>query len=364
MDILEKGRLSILHGTPGLGNSTLARIMAQFKPCTLFYEAEYPELLCFLSPAAARAFMERRHRMDPLLLGGEMDRQGVEMVCYGEEQYPSWLTCIHNPPQLLYYRGRIELAQGSCMAIVGSRTATQYGRKIARDFAAQLAGRGLVIVSGLARGIDSQAHQGALEAGGDTISVLGSGINVVYPRENTNLYNEICRQGLMISEFPWQTPPLPNHFPMRNRIISGLSLGVLVVEARLKSGALITADFALEQGREVFAIPGPISSSNSAGTNHLIQQGAKLITCIEDILEEYYGPAPGAAAASIIQPALPMYTEAEKQLMSQMGFDKCHRDDLLRLTGLAPSDLSLALLKLELEGIVQSLPGNYYVKIG
>lgn len=364
MDILEKGRLSILHGTPGLGHIALARIMAQFKPCTPFYEAGYPELQCFLSATVAQAFMERRRRLDPLLLGCEMDRQGVEIVCYGEEQYPSWLTYIPNPPQLLYYRGRLELAQGSCLAIVGSRAATQYGRKIARAFAKQLAGSKMIIVSGMARGIDSQAHQGALEAGGYTISVLGSGINVVYPRENTNLYNEICRQGLVISEFPWHTPPLPNHFPMRNRIISGLSMGVLVVEARLQSGALITADFALEQGREVFAVPGPIGSPNSAGTNHLIQQGAKLVTCIEDILEEYYGPAPNAAAASITPAALPMYSEAEEKLITQMGFDKCHRDDLLRLTGLAPGDLSLALLKLELEGIVQSLPGNYYVKIG
>lgn len=364
MDILEKGRWAILHGTAGVGNKALERIIGLYRPLRLFFEAPPEEVGRFLPAAAAQSFLVRRRNLDPLLLGQEMEAEGTEIVLHGDEYYPPLLTHIPNPPQILYYRGQIGLVRGSCIAVVGSRKATEYGRKVAREFAAQLADKGFVIVSGLARGIDSQAHQGALKVNGDTISVLGCGINVVYPRENTRLYGEICLNGLVMSEFPWHSPPLPAHFPMRNRIISGLSLGVLVVEARVNSGALITADFALEQGRDVFAIPGPVSSPNSAGTNHLIQQGAKLTTCIDDIVEEYYEPGPKADAAGISQPSLPMYSVAEEKITDQMGFEKCHRDDLLRLTGLAPGDLSLALLKLELEGIVQSLPGNYYVRIG
>jgi DNA processing protein len=364
MERAEKGRLSILHGTPGLGNKTLRRIMAEYTTCEPFYRAPRSALQNFLPPAVADAFIERRRRLDPLTIGSMLDSQGVDIIWPGEKRYPFSLRQIPNPPQLLYCRGRVELIQGQCLAVVGSRKATQYGRKVARELALKLAGRGLTIVSGLARGIDSQAHLGALEAGGATVSVLGSGINIVYPRENQALYQQICSEGLVISEFPWSTPPLPNHFPMRNRIISGLSLGVLVVEARKQSGALITADFALEQGREVFAVPGPISSLHSAGTNSLIKQGAKLVTCVDDVLEEFPGWAPAEPAAGLVQPALPIYEDTENLVLMHMGFEKCHRDELLRLTGLQPGDLSLILLKLELEGIVQSLPGNYYVKIG
>ncbi len=356
--------MAILHATPGVGNRVLGQILKHRGSLDIFYEAAASEIGNFLPPAACSAFLKRRQELEPLAVGNELDQLGVEIVCYDDEQYPAWLAQIPNPPQLLYYRGRIELAQQCCLAVVGSRQATAYGLKIAYSFATELAQQGVVIVSGLARGIDSRAHQGALKAAGDTISVLGCGINVVYPRENAKLYEKICQSGLVITEFPWQTPPLANHFPQRNRIISGISRGVLVVEARLKSGALITVDFALEQGREVFAIPGPISSPNSAGTNYLIQQGAKLTTCIEDILEEYFEPTAKTPQVGVSQPALPMHTEAEEVIIRQMSFEKCHCDDLLRLTGLAPADLNLALLKLELEGIVQSLPGNYYLKIG
>ena len=177
-------------------------------------------------------------------------------MCWVRSAYPAALKRYPTRRNCSTVAGRLELGQGPGVAIVGSRKATQYGRKVARELAYQLAEKGLTIISGLARGIDSQAHLGALEAGGTTISVLGSGINIVYPRDNLDLYQRICQKGLVISEFPWDAPPLPNHFPLRNRIISGLALGVLVVEAREKSGALITADFALEQGREVFAVPG------------------------------------------------------------------------------------------------------------
>lgn len=364
MDSAEKGRLSILHGTPGLGNRLLAGLMASFGSCQAIFQASNSVLQGLLPSAVAAAFGERRNCLDPIQIGREMDEMGVDIIVLGEARYPLSLQHIPNPPYLLYVCGKVQLGQEPGLAVVGSRRATQYGRKTAREFSAQLAARGFTIVSGLARGIDSQAHQGALEVGGNTISVLGAGINIIYPRENYPLYREICERGLVVSEFPWDTPPLPNHFPMRNRIISGLSLGVVVVEAQHRSGALITADFALEQGREVFAIPGPISSPYSAGTNHLIKQGAKLVTSVEDILEEFPGYGASATAAAPVQPSLSLHDAVEERVLNSMGYERCHRDELLRLSGLQPGDLSLALLKLELEGIVQSLPGNYYVKIG
>jgi DNA processing protein len=365
MDSLEKGRLSILHGTPGLGNKILAGLLAKFASCEEIFHASPIALQGLLPPTVAVALQERRRRLDAVQIAAEMDKLGVDIVLLGEERYPPQLRHIHNPPPILYMRGRVELAPTPGLAVVGSRRATQYGRKTAREFAKQLASRGLTIISGLARGIDSQAHQGALEAEGNTISVLGSGINIIYPRENAALYREISERGLVMSEFPWNTPPLANHFPMRNRIISGLSLGVLVVEAQQKSGALLTVEFALEQGREVFAIPGPITSPYSMGTNQMIKEGAKLAAGAEDILEELPGYQPDASAADQLrQPSLPWHDEAEQLLLRHMDYERRHRDELLRVSGLTCGDLSLALLKLELEGIVQSLPGNYYVKIG
>ncbi len=363
MDSVEKGRLSILHGTPGIGNKLLSGLLGKYT-CEDLFRSSPTVLQDILPPMVAAALVERMRNLDPVQIGASMDDMGVDMIMWGEPGYPLQLQHIHNPPQILYVRGRAELGSEPGLAVVGSRRATQYGRKNAREFSAQLAAQGLTIVSGLARGIDSQAHQGALDAGGNTISVLGSGINIIYPRENAPLYQQICERGLVVSEFPWDTPPLANHFPMRNRIISGLSLGVLVVEAQQKSGALITVDFALEQGREVFAIPGPISSPYSMGTNQLIKQGAKLVSGVEDILEELPGYQPVATEKAPEQMSLPLHDRARQLILIHLGYERCHRDELLRVSGLNPGELSLALLKLELEGIVQSLPGNYYVKIG
>ena len=245
MDSAEKGRLSILHGTPGVGNNSLRRIMAEFSDLEAFFSAPRSTLERFLPPAAVEAFIERCRGLDPLSIGEMMNSQAVDIVVLGEERYPAALKNIPNPPQLLYCRGQVELGQGPGVAIVGSRKATQYGRKVARELAYQLAEKGLTIISGLARGIDSQAHLGALEAGGTTISVLGSGINIVYPRDNL---------GFILSEYAkgignQRIPPgdaftfCSNYFSAQSHYFK-LALGVLVVRPEKKSGASITADFA------------------------------------------------------------------------------------------------------------------------
>lgn len=211
---------------------------------------------------------------------------GLKIITQDDQVYPENLKNIYDPPMLLYVKGELKPEDKLSMAIVGSRRASFYGLSCAEKFASDLAGKGITIVSGMARGIDSYAHKGALKAGGRTIAVIGSGFNNIYPPENKKLAEEIAKCGAVISEFPLDMLPKKENFPRRNRIISGLSLGVLVVEAARNSGALITADFALEQGREVFALPGKVDSNTSFGTNGLIKQGAKLVSGVDDILEE------------------------------------------------------------------------------
>jgi len=218
----------------------------------------------------------------------------------------------------------------------------------------------IVVVSGLARGIDSEAHRGALETG-RTVAVLGCGLDVVYPPENDKLYSDIAANGAVISEFPRHTGPEPGNFPMRNRIISGLCRGVVVVEAQEKSGALITADFALEQGRDVFAVPGPINSKTSVGTNNLIKQGAKLVSSLADIIEEYEVLA-GPVSKEPQQAILSFLSGEESQIMEIIANDPGHFDSLLERTGFNIGQLSTLLLQLELRGIIVALPGNYYIK--
>jgi len=210
----------------------------------------------------------------------------ISIIKHGDKGYPANLAQIHNPPAALYVNGELLKQDEAAVALVGTRRATYYGMQVCQKLAYELALQGITIVSGMALGIDTAAHKGALKAGGRTIAVLGSGHANIYPRQNINLYKEIAKSGAVVSEFPNATRPDKWHFPRRNRIISGLSLGVVVVEAPKKSGALITADFALEQGREVFALPGKISSMTSEGTNHLIKEGAKLVEDVDDIIEE------------------------------------------------------------------------------
>jgi DNA processing protein len=287
------------------------------------------------------------------------------LVAWDHPEYPKALLEVSDPPALLYCAGRIELLNRPGLAIVGSRNATAQGARNAQAFARALSDAGLTIVSGLALGVDAAAHRGGLEGQGSTIAVLGTGADVVYPPANKGLAQEIAEQGLLVSEFALGSPPAKQNFPRRNRIISGLTRGTLVVEAAIASGSLITARAALEQGREVFAIPGSIHSPLSKGCHSLIKSGAKLVESAEDVLSELAGlplqtaPLPEKSADSNAQTA----TTGAPPLLEQMGYDPIDIDSLCTRTGLSAQHVSEALLRFELEGRVASLPGGFYQRV-
>jgi len=289
----------------------------------------------------------------------------ARVITLHDQDYPLLLRNIYDPPFVIFYRGSLPQDEDITVAMVGSRKATAYGRLMAESLSKGLAEKDVWVVSGMARGIDTWSHHGCLKAGGRTVAVLGSGIDVIYPRENRGLYEEIIASGAVVSEFPLGTPPLPQHFPARNRIISGLSLGVLVVEAAEKSGSLITVDFALEQGRDVFAIPGPVTSPLSRGTHKLIRQGAKLIEKAEDILEEYIEgytegnrESPGKKKNSF---DLFTFTQEERDILELLLTSTVHFDDLVVQSGLNAPELAALLTQWEIKGLVKQIPGKYYI---
>jgi DNA processing protein len=290
-------------------------------------------------------------------------RSGVRLVTRTEDEYPVNLTHLHDPPPFLYVRGSFVPGDRIAIAIVGSRFASAYGRGVAHDLARGLAEKGVTIVSGLARGIDAEAHRAALAAGGRTIAVLGSGLDVIYPSEHRALAAEIPASGAVISEFPLGSKPDAVHFPYRNRVISGLTLGTVVVEAAENSGSLITARCALEQNREVFAVPGNITASRSRGPHRLIKDGAKLVEGIEDILSEI---APSLAPPHLTQPAAPALTlePHEALLVELFDNDPLHVDVLIARSGLTAARVLEVLLGLELKGVVTQLPGTHFALTG
>jgi DNA processing protein len=288
--------------------------------------------------------------------------QNLILLCPDDPRYPELLRSVVDSPVLLYCRGDLACLARPAVAIVGSRAATAYGKRISFELARELAGRGICVVSGMALGIDGQAHAGALAGGGQTIGVLGCGADVVYPPQHAGLFAEVAEKGLLLTEYPLGSKPEGFHFPERNRIISGLSLGVVVVEASLKSGSLITAGLALEQGREVFAVPGRIDSVKSQGAHRLLQQGAKLVHSVDDILEElslagtFAEEAPSNHPGA--QPAL--MTEAEERLWNCLDVYPLTVDELVRQSGCEPAQVLSLLLDLELKGLVRQLPGQEY----
>ncbi len=297
---------------------------------------------------------------------------GIELVTLGDPDYPSLLREIHDPPLVLYLRGRWrEAIARPCLAVVGSRRSSSYGINAAASLARDLAAQGLTIVSGLARGIDAAAHRGALDGAGLTIAVVGTGLDSTYPAEHRPLSTEIVASGAIISEFPLATPPLPQNFPYRNRILSGLCFGVLIVEAAEHSGSLITARMAAEQGRDVYAVPGNITSQTSFGPNYLIKDGAKLIQCARDVLEELPndlrsdihelsdGPSP-AVQTSIDSVIL---TEVERSVIELLSTDvPAHIDQLLLASQLSSPAMMNALLGLEMKDRIIQLPGKSFLR--
>jgi DNA processing protein len=301
--------------------------------------------------------LEERRLIDPEAQWRRLQSLKVSCLTLDCPEYPTLLKQISHPPPLLYYRGRW-VDEPAAVAVVGSRRCTVYGREAARRLAGELALAGLTVISGLALGVDTAAHQGALAADGRTVAVLGCGLDRCYPPSNTGLMKAISGCGAVLSEFPLDTLPLPQHFPQRNRIISGLSLGTVVVEATAKSGALITANYALEQNREVFAVPGPVDSPYSRGCHRLLKEGARLVESCADILEEFQMiPSAAAAAAAGSESSC---TVDEENLLNLIPYQPLHMDELIRLSGFTAEQISALLLGLELKGLIRQLPGKYF----
>ncbi|MBC8264226.1 MAG: DNA-protecting protein DprA [Anaerolineales bacterium] len=311
-----------------------------------------------LDQRALSNFMTMRSTIS---LDGEMEkieRQGAKVLTWDDPAYPPRLLNIYNPPPVIYVKGDILEEDQWAVAVVGTRVATVYGKEVARQIAGGLARNGLTIVSGLARGIDSEAHRAALDAGGRTIAVLGSGVDVIYPAESRKLAQAVINRGALVSEYAMGVQPEASNFPPRNRIISGLSLGVVVVEAGERSGALITADFALEHGREVFAVPGNIFRKKSMGTNKLIQQGAKPVLSVEDILEELNLTMVSQQAE--VRAVVPE-NETEAALLEYITADPVHVDEIGQKSGLPISQVSSTLALMELKGMVRQVGGMNYI---
>jgi len=344
---------------PGIGRVRFTQLENYFGNLESAWQAEAPDLKrSGLDTRTVHAVTSWRPKLSLEAEMEKLDRQEVQALTWHDPGYPARLKEIYDYPPLLYLRGFLLPEDEWCLAVVGTRRATTYGRQVTEEIVADLARSKITIVSGLARGVDSIAHRSALEAGGRSIAVLGSGLDVIYPSENTDLARRIIGQGALISEYPLGTRPRPENFPRRNRIMSGLSLGVLVAEAGKTSGAMITAHLAAEQNREVFAIPGSILSPVSSGTNHLIQEGAKLVTNHTDILEELNLTA--VAHQIEIKEIIPA-SDTETLLLKQLGAEPTHIDEVCRESDLPISTVSSTLAMMELKGLVKQVGAMSYV---
>jgi len=352
-----------LHMTPGLGRVGIIRLIKTFKTLDAVLEAEADDWSKFagIRKSIASGLPSADDRTFNRLVE-DLDKLNVHIVSLWDDSYPDLLRAIYDPPVLLYVRGA--LPGQDALAVVGSRMGTEAGLRVTREICAELASRGIVIVSGLARGIDSAAHEGALDAEGVTVGVLGCGIDRIYPPENGRLFRRILERGGVVSEYPPGAPPSPGHFPGRNRIISGLSRGVLIVEAAEESGSLITADFALEQGRELFAVPGSVFSGSSVGTNRLLKEGAHLVTGPADILHALWPHVPSRASRREGDDIASTLDGNERIIYELLCEEPVHIDDLVRKTRLTPMEVSAILLHLEIMGGVEQRPGMRYLRRG
>lgn len=315
-----------------------------------------------LEPQPRSNLIRMRAQIDLDAEWERVQQAGVQLLTLVDDAYPPSLKTLADPPVVLYVKGTLLPVDQNALSVVGTRKATHYGLEAAYKLSGALAKQGVTIVSGLAQGIDTAAHRGALSAGGRTIAVLGSGIDQIYPADNRDLANEITHSGALISEFPLGTAPEGRNFPRRNRVISGIALGVLVVEAPERSGALITADIAAEQGREVFAIPGNIFSPASRETNRLIQQGAKLVMSADDILDELSISYTRVEAKHITEAIVPA-SGTEAQILNILSVDPLHVDDIARTCGLPIAQVTSTLTILELKGLARKVGPMQYCLI-
>ncbi len=348
-----------LKSVPFVGNVTFRKLLERFETPERVLKSSMAELSQAkgISSTVAASIASHDYARIAEQECESVARHGVKVVDFLAAQYPKILLQISDPPPFLYVKGTLCGIENT-VAIVGSRRASTYGLMTTERLAGELAVNGVTVVSGMARGVDTAAHRGALRASGRSIGVLGCGIDVTYPPENRSLFAEMEEKGALVSEFPMGTTPLAENFPRRNRIISGMSQGVLVVEAVQNSGSLITARYALDQGREIFAIPGNINSSGSRGTNQLIKQGAKLVEEVGDILEELH--LPKATASQIPLPPPFSLTPQEAGIFTMLAESPLHIDDVIVRSELTVSDVSATLLRLELKGAVVQLPGKFF----
>lgn len=347
-----------LRCVPGIGNARLSSLLDYFGDGRAAWLSKPDDLMQarVFDAETCNKFIKGREKIDIQDLATYWDKLGIKIMTRNCEEYPHQLRNIYDAPQVLFYKGTLP-SHRNLIAIVGARKASVYGKNAASMIARDLANSGCWVVSGAASGIDTAAHEGALDANGYTIAVIGNGINISYPPENARLLNRIASCGVVISEYPPDTPPVPGHFPARNRIINGLSLGVVVIEAAEKSGALITADYALEEGRDVFAVPGSIFSQTNKGSHRLIKQGAKLVENAADILEDYQIQASVAPAETIIN-------AEEEGIMQLLSYEASQGlEELAIKSTLAASRLTYILLQLELRGLVAQQSGQRYIRI-
>ena len=365
--------------TPGLGTRTASQLMERYKTPEAVFRASSSELEGFgLSGSIARSIAGGCSFDDAVDQQHKARELGVAVIALADSRYPPRLREIYDPPAVLFARGRTELLQSPMLGVVGTRRPTQYGIAVAEKLSGDLALAGITIASGMARGIDTAAHRSARAVGGNTIAVFGCGVDLVYPTENRKLAAELVEKGLLLSEFPLGSPAYPQNFPIRNRIISGMSAGVLVVEGAQYSGSAITARLALDQQREVFAVPGSILSKMSWGPNLLIKQGAKLVQDWNDVIEELPEAVrrelahrgrerllPGIEEDGQTGEVSPELSKASRDLLRQLQVDRpTHMDQLLEsMEGYSSSEIIATLFDLEMAGVIKQLPGRTFVKV-
>ena len=349
-----------LSMVPDMGPGRMHRLLRHFGTMSAAWQAAPAAWRSAgLEPAISAALERARGEIDPALELDRLAKANISVLIWADAAFPPLLRQVPSPPICLYMRGALETRDELAVAIVGTRNATAYGRSVTRRLAGDLAANGVTVVSGLARGIDAAAHRAALEVGGRTIAVFGCGLDVIYPPEHRRLAKEVAAQGALISEYPLGRQPAAEQFPVRNRLISGLSLGVVITESRARSGALITAEFAGQQGRDVFAVPGSILHQSSAGPHRLIQDGAKLVMSVEDILSELNIHLAGRQAE--LTSAIPMSVE-EERIYAQLDGDPVHVDEISARTDIPVQQVSSLLALMEVRGLVSTVGPLTYAR--